>query len=241
MSPEAGLDDSAVNAASPSISSSPEPADHASSNGRPSDKSKKRASADDGSEPPHKVTKRRAARACVSCRARKVRCDVVEGAPCGNCRWDNVECIVQESRRRKKNLVTPSIVGQGQSAEAQLRSKAPPPNPIAINSADLRRTSGGSSLSPASMDPSGGLLPNTGIEGHVPHMICKPCSLLFRFFGVLSNFSALIPDPPGSGIVTGQCVLGGVNTAIFTCKIKRLACATRLNWTSSILSRINPC
>lgn len=48
-----------------------------------------------------KVIKRRAARACVSCRQRKVRCDVVEGAPCGNCRWDNVECIVQESRRRK--------------------------------------------------------------------------------------------------------------------------------------------
>ncbi|SPO00976.1 related to cutinase transcription factor 1 beta [Cephalotrichum gorgonifer] len=51
-----------------------------------------------------KITKRRAARACVSCRARKVRCDVVEGAPCGNCRWDNVECVVQESRRRKKNI-----------------------------------------------------------------------------------------------------------------------------------------
>lgn len=38
-----------------------------------------------------KNTKRRAARACVSCRARKVRCDVVEQSPCGNCRWDNVE------------------------------------------------------------------------------------------------------------------------------------------------------
>lgn len=49
---------------------------------------KKRSSADGGVV---KVTKRRAARACVSCRARKVRCDVVEGAPCGNCRWDNVE------------------------------------------------------------------------------------------------------------------------------------------------------
>ncbi|KAK4038776.1 fungal-specific transcription factor domain-containing protein [Parachaetomium inaequale] len=49
-----------------------------------------------------KVTKRRAARACVSCRARKVRCDVVEGAPCGNCRWDDVECVVQESRRRNR-------------------------------------------------------------------------------------------------------------------------------------------
>lgn len=61
---------------------------------------KKRAGATDPSAP-GKITKRRAARACVSCRARKVRCDVVEGAPCGNCRWDNVECVVQESRRRK--------------------------------------------------------------------------------------------------------------------------------------------
>ncbi len=53
---------------------------------------KRAAATGDGPDaPPHKVTKRRAARACVSCRARKVRCDVVEGAPCGNCRWDNVE------------------------------------------------------------------------------------------------------------------------------------------------------
>ena len=64
--------------------------------------SKKRPSTDDASgAPAPKQTKRRAARACVSCRARKVRCDVVEGAPCGNCRWDKVECVVQESRRRK--------------------------------------------------------------------------------------------------------------------------------------------
>jgi len=45
--------------------------------------------------------KRRAARACVSCRARKVRCNVVDESPCANCRFDNVECHVQESRRRK--------------------------------------------------------------------------------------------------------------------------------------------
>ncbi|EHK27308.1 uncharacterized protein TRIVIDRAFT_73221 [Trichoderma virens Gv29-8] len=176
MSPEAAqelsytADDSAANAGSPSDSASPEPTDNASTaDGRSDDKSKKRAAPNDGAEPPHKVTKRRAARACVSCRARKVRCDVVEGAPCGNCRWDNVECIVQESRRRKKNLVTASIVGQGQSAEAQLRKA--PTNPIAINSADLRRTSGSSLISPASLDPSSGLLPNAGIDGHVPHMI----------------------------------------------------------------------
>ncbi|OAA75780.1 cutinase transcription factor 1 beta [Akanthomyces lecanii RCEF 1005] len=81
---------------------------------------KKRSSADGGVV---KVTKRRAARACVSCRARKVRCDVVEGAPCGNCRWDNVECVVQESRRRKKSTLAANAVGQSNQAEAQIRCK----------------------------------------------------------------------------------------------------------------------
>ncbi|KAL2131002.1 hypothetical protein VTI74DRAFT_5684 [Chaetomium olivicolor] len=74
-----------------------------------------------------KVTKRRAARACVSCRARKVRCDVVEGAPCGNCRWDDVECIVQESRRRKKNLpyaCGPAAVGARAGTAEALRTKS---------------------------------------------------------------------------------------------------------------------
>ena len=46
--------------------------------------------------------KRRASKACCCCRARKVRCDVVEnGSPCTNCRLDQVECIVTESKRRK--------------------------------------------------------------------------------------------------------------------------------------------
>ncbi|KAG6231456.1 Cutinase transcription factor 1 beta [Claviceps purpurea] len=75
----------------------------------------------DGSAP-QKVAKRRAARACVSCRARKVRCDVVEGAPCGNCRWDNVECVVQESRRRKKDLVSSSITAAGDQRCAGFRN-----------------------------------------------------------------------------------------------------------------------
>ncbi|GAB1314178.1 Transcription factor CTF1 [Madurella fahalii] len=54
--------------------------------------------------PENKVTKRRAARACTQCRARKVRCDVVENSPCGNCRWDGSICEVPDSRRRKKNF-----------------------------------------------------------------------------------------------------------------------------------------
>lgn len=59
------------------------------------------AEPNDKADKANKVTKRRAPRACASCRARKVRCDVVEQFPCGNCRWDNVDCIVHESRRRK--------------------------------------------------------------------------------------------------------------------------------------------
>ncbi|KAK1717489.1 uncharacterized protein BDZ83DRAFT_23704 [Colletotrichum acutatum] len=199
------------------------------------EQSKKRSSSDadlkDGA-PPTKITKRRAARACVSCRARKVRCDVVEGAPCGNCRWDNVECVVQESRRRKKNLLTASTAGHhGVGAEAQLRSKGA--NPINIHSsAELRRPSNASLASvngsiaanpvPASsgvplnatsgvgagaaaaaagsgsvggngigvgIGPGvlGGLsVPggsSDGIEGHVPHMICKFASVsVTQFF-----------------------------------------------------------
>ncbi|KAL4883626.1 fungal-specific transcription factor domain-containing protein [Aspergillus karnatakaensis] len=50
--------------------------------------------------------KRRASKACCCCRARKVRCDVVEnGSPCTNCRLDQVECVVTESKRRKKSRV----------------------------------------------------------------------------------------------------------------------------------------
>lgn len=132
---------------------------------------KKRASPDDDSEAPQKVTKRRAARACVSCRARKVRCDVVEGAPCGNCRWDNVECVVQESRRRKKNHLTASTAGQAAPTEAQLRCKTASNNPLAISTADLRRPSSGSAISTSSIDGPSSFLSNSGLDNHVPHMI----------------------------------------------------------------------
>ncbi|KAK7215967.1 hypothetical protein V2G26_003970 [Clonostachys chloroleuca] len=56
--------------------------------------------------------KRRSSKACLSCRNRKVRCDVVRGGvPCNNCRLDNVECIIKESNRGKK-------LGEGRSHPA---------------------------------------------------------------------------------------------------------------------------
>ncbi|KAK4467138.1 hypothetical protein QBC42DRAFT_1777 [Cladorrhinum samala] len=50
-----------------------------------------------------KVTKKRAARACINCRTRKVRCDCVETypSPCNNCAHEGVECVVVETRRKK--------------------------------------------------------------------------------------------------------------------------------------------
>ncbi|KAF7713333.1 Cutinase transcription factor 1 beta [Penicillium ucsense] len=58
----------------------------------------------------NRPVKRRASKACCCCRARKVRCDVVEnGSPCTNCRLDQVECVVTESKRRKKSRVDMDI------------------------------------------------------------------------------------------------------------------------------------
>lgn len=46
--------------------------------------------------------KRRAAKACLSCRHRKVRCDVVGGVPCTNCRLDGVSCVIKKSNRGRR-------------------------------------------------------------------------------------------------------------------------------------------
>lgn len=62
---------------------------------------KRPASAVSGNTTNNRPIKRRASKACQCCRSRKVRCNVVEhGAPCTNCRLDNVECIITESKRR---------------------------------------------------------------------------------------------------------------------------------------------
>ncbi|KAF9894204.1 hypothetical protein FE257_007706 [Aspergillus nanangensis] len=71
-----------------------------------SDSKGKRKASTAGLSTNSRPVKRRASKACCCCRARKVRCDVVEnGSPCTNCRLDQVECIVTESKRRKKSRV----------------------------------------------------------------------------------------------------------------------------------------
>ncbi|OAP63902.1 hypothetical protein AYL99_03129 [Fonsecaea erecta] len=59
------------------------------------------------------AVKKRASQACQYCRVRKIKCDFHNaGVPCHNCRLDEVECIVPESRRsRKHRLLKRKIKG----------------------------------------------------------------------------------------------------------------------------------
>ncbi|OBT49844.1 hypothetical protein VE04_09646, partial [Pseudogymnoascus sp. 24MN13] len=61
----------------------------------------------------NRPVKRRASNACQYCRARKVRCNVVaHGAPCTNCRLDELPCIVTERRRNPSTTAEDSASGR---------------------------------------------------------------------------------------------------------------------------------
>ena len=77
-----------------------------------SQESKKRSAATAGMDhKPQRSVKRRASKACQCCRSRKVRCNVVEhGAPCTNCRLDQVECIITESKRKRYVREEPALL-----------------------------------------------------------------------------------------------------------------------------------
>lgn len=183
-SPEPASNDESAIAAADTTTTVPaaNPEDKSGANANP----KKRTASESDHNGAPKITKRRAARACVSCRARKVRCDVVEGAPCGNCRWDNVECVVQESRRRKKNLFDPNSGARTHAhSKAEVHHKTQQhiaSNPVNISPAtDLRRpseisiatTTGDDATNAVNVQPSqsNNLLDAAGLDGHVPHLI----------------------------------------------------------------------
>ncbi|TPX13018.1 uncharacterized protein E0L32_006663 [Thyridium curvatum] len=71
--------------------------------------------------------KKRSARACLSCRARKVRCNVaLHGAPCTNCRLDEVECVVKP-RTRKWHLAAAMAAEAAVAQQKSLAPMLPPP------------------------------------------------------------------------------------------------------------------
>ncbi|KAF8855742.1 hypothetical protein BDZ45DRAFT_727931 [Acephala macrosclerotiorum] len=117
-----------------------------------------------------KPVKRRAAKACAACRARKVRCDVMqryhvtpEGTvTCSNCTMDGITCVIEESKRRKKNL-------NGQSVASE-----PQPNTNGITQAWRNGLVNPSDISnPEARRWSGSVVSNEGEDytSHVPHAI----------------------------------------------------------------------
>ncbi|OTA92640.1 hypothetical protein M434DRAFT_396310 [Hypoxylon sp. CO27-5] len=223
-SPEEHVDES-VNSTTMDPSSKP---DEKSTSSDSNSQSKKRSASTSEPNGLTKVTKRRAARACISCRSRKVRCDVVEGAPCGNCRWDNVECIVQESRRRRKNLFHSNPSSQNntapQTAEAQLRAK--PANPIAIASAaaPLRRASVATQSSATGNDVTGsGAILDGGLESHVPHLLyqrsgLRPDPVLLSTLQASNNgsrYPSIWPNPNTCQNSSSAATTGALRTAQF--------------------------
>ena len=112
--------------------------------------------------------KRRASKACHCCRSRKVRCDVVEsGIPCTNCRLDMVECMVSDSKRRKKCYGDHDFLNQ-----------SPPSSTEDTEDPAMCRTlaDGLTSDIPSALDGMLTASSNGSLEldakHHVPHMLC---------------------------------------------------------------------
>jgi hypothetical protein len=102
----------------------------------------------------NRAAKKRAPRACVSCRDRKVRCDVVSGGmPCTNCRLDDVDCVLEASSRGKHNPAR-------HQARSRIPSNATAPrasSPFATMNTDADTTASGSApgSAPTTIFPSG--------------------------------------------------------------------------------------
>ncbi|KAF3072961.1 hypothetical protein CFAM422_005016 [Trichoderma lentiforme] len=90
------------------------------------------------------MPRRRASKACLHCRQRKVRCDVtLRGVPCLNCQLDHQLCAVQE-RKSKRSLSDSKLRHDGGSVSDGISARLTDDNPSGIDSIDqwARRLSG---------------------------------------------------------------------------------------------------
>ncbi|KAL7947615.1 fungal-specific transcription factor domain-containing protein [Trichoderma barbatum] len=92
------------------------------------------------------MPRRRASKACLHCRQRKVRCDVtLRGVPCLNCQLDHQLCAVQE-RKSKRSLSDSKLSGHNErnSVTEGISTRLADDNPSGIDSIDqwAKRLSG---------------------------------------------------------------------------------------------------
>lgn len=142
--------------------------------------------------------KRRASKACQCCRARKVRCNVTEhGAPCTNCRLDEVECIVSESRRKKSVPATtaPSSTSDAPSVRCCWVNQMSSCKTSAFDVGPLCEAS----QSQRAMDASRRTVWNLRPAARMHSALCSPRSRLFSL--VITDASA------GSGTRTTSTML----------------------------------
>ena len=142
------------------------------------DPQKRKANSMPGDGVATRPVKRRASKACQCCRSRKVRCNVTEhGAPCTNCRLDEVECIVSESRRKKRVLsfVLKSTADRvrkwNKDGEAPQKAllRQPASSSAGSKAAMSRKIASRTSLPLQASQPRS----RDVDDGHVPHSICE--------------------------------------------------------------------
>ncbi|OBT72114.1 hypothetical protein VF21_09184 [Pseudogymnoascus sp. 05NY08] len=113
--------------------------------------------------------KRRASKACQICRARKVRCDVVEhGAPCSNCKSGAIPCTVPETKHKKRtSLKISGVNGHHSHSRSRLHSSLSRTDasndgadPIDISSPNIDDNSSRFSSSPSDEDESDSSTPD---------------------------------------------------------------------------------
>jgi hypothetical protein len=122
--------------------------------------------------------KRRAAKACQTCRSRKVRCDVVDsGPPCNNCRLDQIQCVVSDSRRKRK----PRCNGEDEQSPVSSIADTHVVGLKSPTSEDntLDQSSPSDYTDGFSLDPSAGNSFELELDHHVPHMLCQCFSICY--------------------------------------------------------------
>lgn len=152
---------------------------------------------------------RRAARACASCNARKIRCDITKtGSPCTGCLTEGYECHIPPRKKRRKTIDgdrrnrpdmraeddskstnQPAAVADSYSPTRSMTGESRSPGSIKSNNDHLRRPS---------TPPQPGLSQHTMLH-HVPH------------YPFMVNFAHISKDAEVGGqspelLVSGQVV-----------------------------------
>lgn len=162
-----------------------------------------------------KPVKRRAAKACAACRARKVRCDVMQRyhitadgeVTCSNCTMDGIKCVIEESKRRKKHLNGQNATPGPSQAPAMNGAQAWKNglvNPTDIVNPEARRWSGSTAMS-------NDIVANDfAASQHVPHSIYQSVNQQITS-GEIARRQSFAPssfDDPTYNLLTSASIHG---------------------------------